>query len=335
MSSALQDLKLTSAFSEFNWQTADNVTIPDFFYNRHLTGVLHLDSLFGGPDTPGLRPCTNVMLFAERGGGKTTMLLQYLSLLAKAGKSVALFSNEQSIPDLAMTCKRIDATDVPLVNINDVDEIMRLIDERKLDIIAIDSFNGLTSKNVDKNKTKHALVALANKVTNYKQGHPCSLLVCYHALANGGGPKGGNGSDGQHICDIIVEIHKPKGKENPYGIEGVREILTTKNRTGAEHKIALQMTGTGYDFANPLQPVEDEKEEKSDGRSAEKNRRIDAILLKLLDSDKVTLEDVTNMNICSEQVARLDLKFLEDQKKVEKIGRGKNGYWQKMIDKQV
>lgn len=330
MSSALQDLKLTSAFSEFNWKTADNVTIPDFFYNRHLTGVLHLDSLFGGPDTPGLRPCTNVMLFAERGGGKTTMLLQYLSLLAKAGKSVALFSNEQSIPDLAMTCKRIDATDVPLVNINDVDEIMRLIDERKLDIIAIDSFNGLTSKNVDKNKTKHALVALANKVTNYKQGHPCSLLVCYHALANGGGPKGGNGSDGQHICDIIVEIHKPKGKENPYGIEGVREILTTKNRTGAEHKIALQMTSTGYDFTNPLQPVEEETE--VDGRAAEKKRRHDVILLRLEDNPRITLEETVSLLGCSEPTARLDLKALEDQKLVVKVGRGKTGYYEKVVD---
>lgn len=333
--SALQQSNLGKIFAEYNGMTAEQVFIPPFFYTRHRSGIESLDVIFGGRENPGLRPCTNVMLSAVRGGGKTTMLIQLLSAYVDNGVKAAYISNEESIPEVSILCHRLGKTNIPLYNENDVDAIMSMIDQHKLDVIVIDSFNGLTTKRVDKKKSEYAIVQLMNRIADYKNGHPCSVIMCVHALADGSGAKTGVGSQLGHCLHMVMQIDKLEGKNNPYELDNVRKIYTDKNRTGQLEKMAFQLTSTGYDFTNPLQPVEEEKDEKSDGRSAEKNRRIDAILLKLLDSDKVTLEDVTNMNICSEQVARLDLKFLEDQKKAEKIGRGKHGYWQKIVDKQV
>jgi predicted ATP-dependent serine protease len=331
MSSALTSVKIGDIFSEMNGLTGAEVDIPDFYYQRHKSGIECLDILFGGKDNPGIRPCTNIMLSAVRGGGKTTILLQYLSALQASGIKTAFISNEETVPEVAILSKRVNATNVPLFNLNDVDEIIKMIDQDKLDVVVVDSFNGLTTNKVDKNKSRYALTALMKKVIDYKNGHPCSLIKCVHAKADGKGEKSNLGSDLGHLCHVTMYINRPKGKENPYGLENVREIYTDKNRTGSEEKIALQMTATGYDFDNPLQPVEEEAE--VDGRAAEKQRRHDMLLLHLEDHTRITLEETISLLGCSEPTARLDLKALEDQKLVVKIGRGKTGYFETVVDK--
>lgn len=330
MSSALTTVKIGEIFSEMNGLTGAEVDIPDFYYQRHKSGIECLDILFGGKDNPGIRPCTNIMLSAVRGGGKTTLLLQYLSALQKTGIKTAFISNEETVPEIAILSKRVDATDVPLFNMNDVDEIISMIDRDKLDVVVVDSFNGLTTKNDIKHKSRYALAALMKKVINYKEGHPCSLIKCVHAKADGSGEKTGLGSDASHMVHITMYIKRPKGKDNPYGLENVREIYTDKNRTGSEEKIALQMTATGYDFSNPLQPLEEEEE--TDGRAVEKKKRQDAILQHLEAAGRITLEETVELSHCSEPTARLDLNALEGRKLIQKRGRGKSGFWEKVVD---
>ena len=330
MSSALQQSNLGKIFAEYNGKTAAEVDIPDFFYQRHKSGITHLDELLGGSAEPGLRPCTNVMLSAVRGGGKTTLLVQLLSAFIDNGVNAAYISNEESIPEITIMCKRLGKVNIPLYNENDVDKIIAMVDEYKLDVIVIDSFNGLTTNKVDKKKSQYAIVQLMNRVADYKNGHPCSTIMCVHALADGSGAKAG-GSDLSHCIHIVMQIDKVNTKKNPYSVDNVRIVYTDKNRTGELQRRAFEMTGTGYNLENPLEEPEDEPVEKTDGRSAEKNRRRETILAHLQTNPQVTMEEVINLCQTNEINAGNDLRALVSSKILVKIGRGKDSHWKKVV----
>ena len=324
--SVLQQLK--NPFVDLNWKTADQVEIPEILKTRYISGISVLDELFGGKYNPGLEKCAGGMISAVPGGGKTTLFLQYLSALATQGYNVAIFSNEQSVLKLKKMCDRMSIINVPLVYEKDVDNIIKEVNDRNLDVILIDSFNGLTTKMIEKKKREYATVQLLNRVWDYKNYKPFSFFMCVHAQANGKGAKSG-GSDLPHALDMVFHIEH--GEESKYGVEGVRVISSSKNREAELSNIALQMSGSGYDFSNPLEIVEDQPEEKTDGRSAEKNRRRDLILVHLQTNPQITMEEVIDLCQTNEINAGNDLRALVNEKILVKIGRGKTGFWKKVV----
>lgn len=326
MSSALQ--QLYNPFKNLNGNTAEGIQVPSWYYERYKANPV-LDKLFGGEIRPGLRPCTAAMISAVPGGGKTTLLLQYLSDLNLNGYKTAYFSNEQILPDLADMCNRLNINNVPLYHEKDVDIIIQTINENEYDVVAIDSFNGLTTTKVSKNKREYATVQLINRIWNYVDNPPCSMIMVVHALADGTGAKAG-GSDLSHAVDLVMHIKKAPIKDNPYGVENVRELVVQKNRTGDLQMIAMQMTGNGYDFSNPLEMALSASAVKEDGRGAQRRERYEKIMNMFENDSKITLEGVIEFFNCSEPTARNDLRALETDGKIKKIGRGQSGWFEKV-----
>jgi len=323
--SALQLANLSDVFEEFNGKTAENVEIPDFFYRRHRSNLSVMDSLLGGSETPGFRPCTLALFAAQRGCGKTTILLQYLSSLAENGVKVAFFSNEETVPELAILAKRVAAShNVPLFSINDVNEILNCVQTNKFDVIVIDSFNGLDTEVVQKNKSTFALSAIINRMADYKNFHNFSALMCCHMNSEGNKIKIG-GSDAEHSGHIVMTM--TKAEEGEFEVNGVRKILVSKNRTGKEEKLCLQMTSSGFDFENLHEPTE--LNSSVDGRSAEKVKRFDKIS-DLVAQGSDSLEQLVQALGVSEITVRNDLRSLESSGILKKTGRGKTSKWEKI-----
>jgi DNA repair protein RadA/Sms len=99
--------------------TASNVVIPSEYFNRITTGNEALDFLFGD----GLLPGSTLTLSAKHGTGKTQFSLQLLELLSKK-HSVGYVSNEETVEQLAFTCRRIGTPNVPIANVRTVADVV-------------------------------------------------------------------------------------------------------------------------------------------------------------------------------------------------------------------
>ena len=77
-----------------NWNTPENITIPDFMWDRYKTDIPVIDNLMGG-QYGGLFKMCSFTIYGEKGAGKTTFLLQLLEQYAQNGLKVAYVSNEE------------------------------------------------------------------------------------------------------------------------------------------------------------------------------------------------------------------------------------------------
>ena len=96
-----------------------DVVIPEVFFRRMKTNIQEVDALFGD----GILPGSSVTLTARAGLGKTTLMLQMLEGLSLNGKRVGYCSSEESIEQIAMTCKRLSVANIQLCNENNIDTI--------------------------------------------------------------------------------------------------------------------------------------------------------------------------------------------------------------------
>jgi predicted ATP-dependent serine protease len=234
--SALAQLDYEKRFGEYNWNTSDKISVPDIFFERHMTGHGPLDELFGG-EVGGLLPVSSFTMTGTKGAGKSTFLLQYLAKHAANGVSVAYISNEEIIFMLSMACKRLGIDNVPLVNMNDIDRISDELKERKTQIAILDSFPGLVTTKTKRNIPQYVLTKIRELTSDFQ--NPLSIGTILH-LTKAGTFKGS--SDICHVVDINLELFLTEN--------GRRIIKTSKNRTGYLKELELIMTDKGYDFSN-------------------------------------------------------------------------------------
>ena len=181
-----------------------NVEIPDSFYNRIKTNVESIDHLFGDGILPG---CTYT-LTAGWGMGKTQLMLQLLSRIANVNKRVGYITNEESVEQLAFTCRRISVHNVMVANMSNITEIAEAM--KDFDVVA------------------------AAKANN------CATFFIMHYTKDG---KLKGSSRVPHLVDANLYIEKVEGDD-----EQLRRVYFTKNRFGAPNDINIRLTSTGYDF---------------------------------------------------------------------------------------
>lgn len=301
--SVLAKFDYQDRFKHLNWQTAENIKIPEIFFNRYKINHPQIDNLFGG-EQGGLMPIVSFTIQGTKGAGKTTFMLQYLSALASQGIRVCYISNEQIIFMLSLMCKRLNITNVPLVNMNDIDLIETELIKRKVQVAILDSFPGLTTSQVERKKSDYILKKVRDLTSDFQL--PMAIGIVLH-LTKTGVFRGS--SDLVYVTDINIELTVIDDKQ--------REIKTTKNRTGETSSIILPMSSNGFTFSSNTPET-----------IVANNEKLETVVEKLTNSlFMFKVDDILNQGNFSLADITNVLTQLVDDDKLEQIVINNVTYW--------
>lgn len=208
---------------------AAEVAIPQEFFNRIVPENAALAELFGD----GLLPGSVITLSAKHGTGKTQFALGLLQNLS-ASHRVGYLSNEESVEQLAFTCKRIGAFAVPIANATTVDEVCEAV--AALDVLVVDSFSKLRVPKVN-SVIKTEKIALS-KIIGAAKKHKCCVILITHNTKTG---QSKGTSQVQHDVDATLYIERVEESN-------VRRVWTEKNRFASPAEVHLELTAMGYRF---------------------------------------------------------------------------------------
>jgi len=287
-----------------------NVEIPDSFYNRIKTNVESIDHLFGDGILPG---CTYT-LTAGWGMGKTQLMLQLLSRIENVNKRVGYITNEESVEQLAFTCRRISVHNVMVANMSNITEIAEAM--KDFDVVVIDSFSMLTSdEHVGTLKIESE--ALDTIITAAKANN-CATFFIMHYTKDGKGAKGS--SKVPHLVDANLYIEKVEGED-----EQLRRVYFIKNRFGAPNDINIRLTSTGYDFTL-IEGSTSSDTPKKTNKKAKQAQDMKSIMA-LKEPPSIKIGRVMELLKCEHYKAAFYLRELTMQGKLVKYGRGLDASW--------
>lgn len=290
------------------FQRAVDVVIPEIYNRRFKTGEEDLDALFGGE---GFLPGMSFTLAAGPGTGKTTLLIQMLEKLELTGKKTAYVSAEESVEQLAFTCKRLGVTQVSVANMTNIEDIFDAVKKNGFDIVILDSLPALTSRK--KLRGRRLEEYLSNYiVTKAKELEVVTGIILHFTKT--GTYKGSTLLPHSVDCNIVMT----KAKDNPT----VREIDVTKNRFGVAGFTAFMMTEKGFDF----QKVEVVEGDAVATKKGKKSEYIAKITEALQQNGQLNLKTATTILGCSIK-AQAILRELTMLGTVQKNGRGQKAIW--------
>ena len=247
--------------NQTEFKPVGTIEIPEVFFRRIKSGIEKFDSFLSGGWLPG-----STFTFTGRAGlGKSTLMLQTLEAIGSQGYKVGIAGCEESVFQMAFTCKRLGVKNVDIANIADVDEIIKHMDT--YDVLLVDSFQGLRST-YDMKKRAHEDYCLNTLVNNAKQKECVTGFICH--LTKMGQLKGS--SDVLHAVDANLAIAGPEADEDPT----IRYIYFDKNRFGTAGELTCRMTSTGYDFDSDdikVDVKDDGAPAKSSSKSSSNNRQ--------------------------------------------------------------
>ena len=116
--------------------------VPDL-EDRLSTGITEFDRVLGG----GLVAGTTVLIGGDPGIGKSTLMLQALHGLAVRGRKTLYISGEESVRQLVLRSRRLDAVsnNLLVVSETDVEAILDMAASEKPHVIVVDSIQTLFS----------------------------------------------------------------------------------------------------------------------------------------------------------------------------------------------
>ena len=227
-------------------------------YMRTGTGMDELDRVLGG----GLVERSAVLLSGEPGIGKSTLLLQICSELAKTRK-VLYVSGEESKGQLKLRAERLAITgdSIYLLTETDADVILSECERLKPDVIIIDSIQTLSSARFTSAPGSITQVReCAMSFINYGKTCGAALFLVGHVNKEGGisGPK-----IIEHMVDAVLYFEGER--TNSYRI-----IRAIKNRYGSTNEIGVfEMGDKGLiEIPNPSEVVMAERPQNTSGSCA-------------------------------------------------------------------
>ena len=285
--------------SSTKFQPVSQVVIPEVYNRRLKSGNEKIDAMFGD----GILPGSSITLTARAGMGKTTFVLQLLENLHNNGHKVGYCSSEESVAQLAMTCKRLQVNSIQVCNESNVDTISKYMED--MDVIVVDSFQGLVKGNKrGRDLEKYCIEKL---VVRAKETECAVILICHNTKA--GGIKGS--SLIIHAVDVNISINMIKDAEM-----NARSIRFEKNRFGPANDIECFIEYSGYDFETEV--IVDGDGDNKPSKSDKKKEQRDAIL-KL---ENVTVQEVCKKLSIDSTRAGFLLRELVMECKLVKQGRG-------------
>jgi len=227
-------------------------------YIRTSTGMEELDRVLGG----GLVDSSVVLLSGEPGIGKSTLLLQICSELAK-NRRVLYVSGEESKGQLKMRADRlgIAGDSLYLLTETDVDSVLDECERLKPDVIIIDSVQTMSTARYTSAPGSITQVRESSmSLIGYAKNHSAAVFLVGHVNKEGGisGPK-----FLEHMVDAVLYFEGER--TNSYRI-----IRAIKNRFGSTNEIGVfEMGDNGLkEIPNPSEVVIAERPKNTSGSCA-------------------------------------------------------------------
>ncbi len=203
--------------------------------DRAQTRIRELDRVLGG----GLVAGCLVLLGGEPGVGKSTLLVQGLSALARGVTGPVLYATgEESVAQTAMRARRVGAVErnLHVVAETDIDRIIGHATACKAAVLAVDSIQTAYTAQLDSIPGSLAQVReCAGRLMQYAKTAGVPTVVVGHVTKDGGiaGPK-----TLEHLVDVVLQL---EGDGGPYRI-----LRAHKNRFGSTQEIGVfEMRGGG------------------------------------------------------------------------------------------
>ena len=227
-------------------------------YLRSNTGMQELDRVLGG----GLVSSSVVLLSGEPGIGKSTLLLQICSELAKKRK-VLYVSGEESKGQLKLRAERLGIVgeSLYLLTETDLDSVLAECENLKPEVIIIDSVQTLSSMRFSSAPGSITQVReCAMSLIGYAKSAASAVFLVGHVNKEGGisGPK-----ILEHMVDAVLYFEGER--TNSYRI-----IRAIKNRFGSTNEIGVfEMGDKGLvEIPNPSEVVMAERPKNTSGSCA-------------------------------------------------------------------
>ncbi len=213
--------------------------------DRVSTGFQELDRVLGG----GLVPGGGILLGGEPGIGKSTLLLQTASLLAKSGRSTLYVSGEESASQLRLRGERLGVQEEKLLVLeeNDVNRIVATMESRSdrgLACVVVDSIQAVACPEIaslpgSMNQVRES----AHRLLRFSKRASIPLFLVGHVTKEGGlaGPRAL-----EHLVDNVIHFEGDRHHAH-------RILRTLKNRFGPSDEIGVfRMTDVGLtEVPNP------------------------------------------------------------------------------------
>ena len=290
------------------------VVIPDTYFHRFKTGKDEIDEIFGAE---GFIPGSTFTIAAPPGSGKTTVLLQTLEFLQQSGKQTVYISGEETVQQLAFTCKRINVESVSVANMTVIEDIFDAVAANKIDMIVLDSLPSMRSR--EKIHGKRLEEYLSNYICTKAKELECVVVIVMH-MTKMGTYKGTTLLPHSVDCNILMKCNTDD--------INVREFNVTKNRFGALCETAFRMTSVGFDFTKVVisEEVESEDEDENSAKKTKSQAYETLLLTRINQMGSIDLKLAAQLLDCVIK-AQYTLRNLTLKDKIKKEGRGQNACW--------
>src|SRR6266567_485529 len=210
---------------------------------RLSSGMVELDRVTGGGFVRG----SVLLVGGDPGIGKSTLLTQATSLMARAGHRVVYISGEEAVAQVRLRAERLGLADAPvqLAAETSVEDIVTTLSEGPVPrLIVIDSIQTMWTDTVESAPgTVTQVRAAAQALIRFAKKSGATIILVGHVTKDGqiAGPR-----VVEHMVDAVLSF---EGE----GSQQFRILRAVKNRFGPTDEIGVfEMTGSGLrEVANP------------------------------------------------------------------------------------
>ncbi|MCC8949402.1 DNA repair protein RadA/Sms [Bradyrhizobium sp. USDA 4503] len=224
---------------------------------RLSSGMAELDRVTGGGFVRG----SVLLVGGDPGIGKSTLLTQATSMMARAGHRAVYISGEEAVAQVRLRAERLGLADAPvqLASETSVEDIVATLSEGAVPrLIVIDSIQTMWTDTVESAPgTVTQVRASAQALIRFAKKTGAAIILVGHVTKDGqiAGPR-----VVEHMVDAVLSF---EGE----GSQQFRILRSVKNRFGATDEIGVfEMTGLGLrEVTNPSELFLSERELGSPG----------------------------------------------------------------------